>query len=162
MIQKIMLPETNYRIVDYNPSLRKYFESLNREWLEKYFTVEPIDEKYFENPDQEILQKGGAIFFAEVSGDILGVCSLVVTEDGLELAKMAVTEKARGKGLGEFLVTEAIKRAKYMGATKLLLVTNSKLVPAIRLYEKLGFETTFRGQHPKYQRGDVVMEKLLK
>ncbi len=146
------------RIRDYEPQLKKYFESLNREWLEKYFSVEVIDEKYFQNPEMEIIEKGGEIFFAELSGEIVGTCSLIQTENFLELAKMAVTQKAQGFGVGAKLIEEAILRTRKYKTDKLVLITNSQLAPALHLYQKFGFIETFRGQHPKYQRGDVVME----
>lgn len=154
-------PRGKIRILNYSPKLRKYFEALNREWLEKYFSVEAIDKKYFANPESMILDKGGDIFFAEVDGQVLGTCSLLKEGSIWELAKMAVTESARGQGIGEKLVKEAIKRAEHAEAKKLMLVTNSRLIPAIKLYKKLGFYETFRGQHPKYKRGDVVMEMAL-
>lgn len=40
------------RIVEYSPKLRTHFELLNREWLEKHFTVEPLDQKYFSDPKE--------------------------------------------------------------------------------------------------------------
>ncbi len=145
-------------ILPYSSELRPWFESLNREWLEKLFVVEPIDLKYFADPEKEIIAKGGEIYFARIDGEILGTCSLVWDEGELELAKMGVTEKAKGKGIGEALVRHCIERAKAMKVKKLKLVTNSGLIPAIRLYEKMGFVTTYRGPHPKYARGDVFME----
>jgi predicted N-acetyltransferase YhbS len=55
----------------------------------------------------------------------------LLRENGaLELGKMAVTEAARGKGIGELLAREALKRAKKMGAGKVFLITNSRLAPA--------------------------------
>lgn len=149
------------KILNYSPNLERHFESLNREWLEECFSIEPIDLKYFANPKSMIFKKGWEHFFAEVHGKVVGTCALLRDGARWELAKMAVTESARGKGIGKKLVTEAIQRAKLAKARKLLLITNSKLVPATKLYEKFGFKETFRGQHPKYKRGDVVMEKLL-
>lgn len=149
------------KIVNFSPELRGFFESLNREWLERYFSVEPIDIEYFESPEDLILAEGGEIFFAEVDGEILGTCSVVRTEEGFEMAKMAVTAKAQGKGLGRLLAEEAIARAKRMGAEKLMLVTNSQLAPAVGLYRALGFEAIHEGPHPKYRRGNLVMEKNL-
>ncbi len=148
-------------IKDYQPELRKYFESLNREWLEKYFKVEKIDEKYFKDPETEIIKKGGEIFFAELDGKIVGTCSLIQTPDYLELAKMAVTEGVQGRGVGAKLVEEGIARARKLKADKLVLITNSQLTPAIHLYQKFGFQETFRGKHPLYERGDVIMELSL-
>ena len=34
------------------------FKSLNLEWLNKFFKVEPIDELVLNNPKQEIIDKG--------------------------------------------------------------------------------------------------------
>ena len=148
------------RILDFKPELKKYFESLNREWLERYFSVEPADLRFFSNPEKEILKKGGEIFFAELDGKVLGTCTLIQEEKNLfELARLAVTESARGKGIGELLTREAITRAKQRGARKIRLFTNSSLIPAVRLYEKLGFKETYRGQHPKYLRTNLIMER---
>lgn len=148
------------RIRDYQPELRIYFESLNREWLEKLFTVEPIDELYFKDPEGQIIKKDGEIFFAEVDGEIVGTCSLLWDDGHLEMAKMGVTEKSKGLGIGEFLVEEAIKRAKKKNVSKLTLLTNSKLIPAIWLYQKMGFKQIPLGS-VKYARGDVMMERDL-
>jgi putative acetyltransferase len=152
-------------IVNYspkNPAHRAEFERLNREWLEKYFVVEPIDTKYFIAPEKEILEKGGEIFFAEWDGRIVGTCSLIWEEGKLELAKMGVEESAQGKGVGKFLALEGIRRARALGENVLTLVTNSALTPAVSLYKKLGFIETSREQNPKYQRGDLAMELDLK
>jgi GNAT superfamily N-acetyltransferase len=146
------------RIVDYTTELRKDFEALNREWLEKYFTVEPVDLPYFADPEGTILQKGGSIFFAELDGQIVGTCALLDEEEPLELARMAVTASAQGKGIGELLVREAIRRARARGERRLRLNTNSKLVPAVTLYKKLGFKIILEGRHPKYQRPNMIME----
>jgi ribosomal protein S18 acetylase RimI-like enzyme len=150
-----------FNIVNFSPetpSHREEFERLNREWLEKYFVVEAVDKKYFIAPEKEILEKGGEIFFAEAEDHIVGTCSLILEDGKLELAKMGVEESSQGKGVGKFLVVEAIRRARLREADVLTLVTNSSLAPAIGLYKKLGFREIFRGQHPKYLRGDLVME----
>jgi putative acetyltransferase len=148
-------------ILNYSPKIashRDEFERLNRAWLEKYFVVEAVDQKYFIDPEKEILEKNGEIFFAELDGRIVGTCSLILEDGKLELAKMGVEEKIQGQGIGKFLALEAVKRARARGEKVLTLVTNSSLSTAISLYKKIGFREIFRGQHPKYQRGDVVME----
>lgn len=146
------------RIVDYTAELRKDFERLNREWLEKYFTVEPIDLPYFADPEGMILQKGGSIFFAEQDGQIVGTCALLNEKRPLELARLAVTASAQGRGIGELLVREAIRRAKVSGERRLQLYTHSKQVSAVSLYTKLGFKVIFTGRHPTYQRPNMIME----
>ncbi len=155
------------RIVDYKPSLRSSFEKLNREWIERYFEMEEHDHRYFKDPESEIIGLGGDIVFAELGGEIVGTCALLrdglAAEDGgvFELAKLAVSDKAKGQGIGELLSQEILRRAREKGATHVRLTTNTALTPALRLYEKLGFREVFKGQHPKFKRVDLVMEKRL-
>ena len=59
--------------------------------------------------------------------------------DAFELAKMAVDPAARGLGHGDRLIAAAIDFARERGATRVELLTNSMLVPVLRLYEKHGF-----------------------
>lgn len=154
-------------VIAYSPRLKSHFERLNREWIEKYFEIESHDTKLFKNPEKEVIQKGGAIIFAKIGADIVGTCSLLYSDEenggyGYELAKLSVAEAYKGLGLGELLCQEIIRLAKEKGAKTLSLTTNSRLGPAIHLYEKLGFRETFRGHHDKYQRVDLVMAlKLL-
>ena len=115
--------------------------------------------RYFKNPEREILRPGGSILFAQVDSKIVGTCTLLCGVDGYELAKLAVTKSYQGLGIGELLCREIIKIAQTKGAKTLSLTTNSRLGPAVRLYEKLGFHETHRGQHPKYNRVDLVMER---
>lgn len=148
-------------LANLTPVWRKAFESLNREWIEEQFEIEPHDLLVFKDPEKEILQEGGEILFAEVDGEIVGTCALIHSEGKYELAKLAVTKKFKGLGLGELLCAEIGIRAKEKGARALTLTTNSRLIPAVRLYEKLGFQESFRGPHPEYKRVDLTMEKRL-
>jgi len=151
------------KILDFSDSLSPHFEKLNRQWIEKHFELESHDLAVFSDPKKAIVDPGGDIFFAELDGEVIGTCALVkLDEDGVyELAKLAVTDRAKGKGAGKFLSEECIRRARARGAKRLRLTTNSALIPAVTLYEKLGFVVTERGQHPKWKRVDLVMEKDL-
>lgn len=150
------------KIVSYEPRFKKDFETLNREWIEEDFAIEIHDTRLFKNPEREIIQNGGDIVFAQLNGRVVGTCTLLCSEEsGYELAKLAVTKDCKGLGLGELLCLEIIKRARKCGAKTLSLTTNSRLIPAVRLYEKLGFRETSRGQHPKYNRVDLCMELTL-
>lgn len=147
-------------IVDFDPALADHFSRLNIEWLDKYFTVEPIDEELFADPSV-LVRDGGAILFARVDDQIVGTCALQREGESCELTKMAVTERWQGRRIGVKLLRAAIERARELGLPKLHLVTNSKLVPAINLYRKHGFRVTHSGPHPKYDRGDLMMELTL-
>ena len=147
-------------IIGFAPELAEHFSRLNVEWLEKYFTVEPVDEKLFADPSV-IVSGGGDILFARVDGQIVGTCALQREGDDCELTKMAVTQQWQGRRIGAKLLRAAIERARELGVPTLHLITNSKLVPAINLYRKHGFRVTHSGPHPKYDRGDLMMELTL-
>lgn len=135
------------RIVPYDrarPDHRSAFRDLNLAWIEKHFAVEPRDRHELDDPQRHILDRGGEIFLAEAgAGDareVVGACALVVEPDGaLALAKMAVRDDARGRGVGRALGEAAIAAAVARGAASLELLSNRVLTPAIALYRALGF-----------------------
>jgi hypothetical protein len=49
-------------ICDYSSALSPFFKTLNEEWLNKFFVVEPYDATLLENCASEIIEKGGAYF----------------------------------------------------------------------------------------------------
>ncbi|MCH9688038.1 MAG: bifunctional helix-turn-helix transcriptional regulator/GNAT family N-acetyltransferase [Deltaproteobacteria bacterium] len=147
-------------VIEFEPALAEHFARLNLEWLEKYFTVEPVDHELFANPGT-IIEGGGAILFARVGEEIVGTCALLCDEHGCELTKMAVTEQWQGQRIGAKLLEAAIERARGLGVSTVHLITNSTLVPAINLYRQFGFRVTRSGPHPKYDRGDLSMELSL-
>ncbi len=149
------------RIVPFNTALRDHFYRLNEAWLRKYFYVEDIDHRVMSNPESEILERGGSILFAMLGeaapgdaalGDaalgesVVGTCALMPEFDGAqhngvyELTKMAVEEQRQGLGIGRALLEAAIVEFQHLGGRRLFLETNSKLTPAVRLYESMGFE----------------------
>ncbi len=148
-------------ISEYTDAKKESFKSLNYEWLEKYFAVEPVDEKMLSDPRREIIDKGGYIFFAEYNDTIVGTVALInLGGSSFELGKMAVTEKVQGLGIGKKLMEHCLDFAKKTGAKKVLLYSNRKLGSAIHLYTKYGFvEDPVEPGH--YERADIKMVKIL-
>lgn len=145
-------------ITDYTPEWHDAFRSLNREWIDKYFVMEEANYKALDHPGEKILGPGGAILMALRHGQAVGTCALIrMDEETFELAKMGVAPDLRGQGIGWALGKAALAKARQMGATKVYLETNSKLQPAIRMYEKLGFRHVY-GRPSPYERSDVQME----
>ncbi len=154
----------NINIVEYKPEYIEYFRTLNYEWLNKYFSVEEADENILSNPESEIINKEGMIFFAEDNGDILGTAALIKHDNRIyELTKTAVTEKAQGRQIGKKLTLAVIEKAKTLNAEKLILETSMKLNAAYNLYCKLGFEQVEYppGENSKYKRNTIKMELKL-
>ena len=149
-------------IRDFSDDLAGAFHDINVAWIETMFTLEQTDRDVLENPRARIIDKGGAILFAETADlGVVGTCALQKTGEGqFELIKMAVLESARGRKLGEFLLRATIDRAAAMGAETLYLLTNSACAPAIHLYEKAGFvhdAAIMRDFGARYARCDVAM-----
>jgi len=149
--------DTSLAILDYQPEHQPWFETLNRQWIEKYFSMEPPDFQILQNPEESIIKKGGSIFMASYLGEIAGTVALKLVTPGIfELTKMAVNEKYQGKKIGLALAEAAISRAKKSGGKKIILYSNTMLLPAIALYNKLGFrEIPVDGP---YKRTNIKME----
>jgi GNAT superfamily N-acetyltransferase len=154
------------RIVPYDrarPEHPAAFRALNLAWIEQYFTVEPADLRQLDDPEGTILAPGGAILFAETAPgpagaiEILGTCALVAEPDAaFELAKMAVDERARGRGIGRLLGEAALAEARRLRARRVELVSNRSLGPALALYRTLGF-VEVPLPPSEYARADIKM-----
>ncbi len=147
----------------YNPKYLQAYVDLNRQWIEKYFAIEPMDIAQLERPHENILDHGGEIFFLLENQEPIATCAMVPHGHGCyELAKMAVNPKVRGKGYGDLLMEKSLDWAKKKGAEKVILLSNTILEPAISLYKKHGFITTHLGSHPDYKRCNIEMEYLIR
>jgi len=147
-------------ILEYKPEYQPWFEKFNRDWIEKYFWMEPIDVAVLQNPDELILKKGGSILMASCDKEMAGTVALKYVEPGVyEFTKMAVEEKFRGQHIGLLLSEAAIIKARQLGAHKIILYSNTILAPAISLYRKLGFKEV--PVDAVYKRSDIKMELIL-
>ena len=148
---------TSLSILDYQPAHQPAFRALNHEWISHYFTLEPIDNEMLDDPQGYILNPGGHIFMASYDGDLVGTCALINEHGGVyELAKMAVSPRAQGLGIGWALGMAVLDKARELGASRVELLSNSRLTPALKLYEKLGFRHV-PVPPTLYQRTDVKM-----
>ena len=152
---------SNIAIRAYQPEDASAFRSLNEEWITRYFVMEDKDRKNLEDPERTILERGGRILIACDGERRVGCCALLrMSDNEFEVAKMAVTPDYHGKGIGRELLLAAIEEARGLGAERLSLETNRALVPAIRLYESVGFQHRDPSRFIKspYARSDVQME----
>jgi hypothetical protein len=58
-------------IIPFSIELSPVVKALNYEWLEKYFKVEKGDVISLSNPQTEIIDKGGFIYFAKLNNEIV-------------------------------------------------------------------------------------------
>ncbi len=154
--------ESEPRVVPYREEFRGVFDALNREWIEEYFTLEPADREILGDPNGKIIQTGGQVFFVLERGEILGTCAMLRhTADEYEIAKMAVAAKARGRGYGDLLMDACIAFARERGALRVIIVSNTVLEPAIRLYRKHGFVQVPLAKDARYKRANIRLEMEL-
>lgn len=152
------------KIIKYSSKYKSDFKKLNLEWLEHYFEVEPIDKKILNNPEKEVIEYGGMVFFALIDNIPVGTCAMIKTGNGFELSKMAVTESARHRQAGYELCKAAIEFAKGNNAVSVHLRTSHKLKAAISLYTKFGFQALeiSEAKDKKYKRDTFKMILRLK
>ena len=153
--------ENTVEIIPFTIALKEPIKTLNIEWLKKYFKVEPKDEIVLSNPQSEIIDKGGMIFYAQYNNAIIGTVSLIkIDNTTFELSKMAVTDGVQGLGIGKKLMEHCLAVAKENDIQKLILYSNRSLLPAIHLYEKFGFAEVPL-EDGIYERADIKMERII-
>jgi GNAT superfamily N-acetyltransferase len=153
--------QTSLSVRSFQPGDAPHFASLNEAWIREFFSLEEDDRRLLGDPEREILDKGGRILFATLGPEIVGTCALIPLEAGTyELGKMAVRKNEQGHGIGRKLLGRMLEEASAVGARRVILHTNSRLLNAIHLYESFGFRHIpgEQAQHGPYARADVAME----
>ena len=106
-------------IVDYKPEHQPHWERLNREWIKVFFEIEPFDEYVLQNPEEAIIDKGGAVLMATCNDIVAGTVALKkVNDEVYEFTKMAVDENFHRKGIAEALSYASFEKARELGAKK--------------------------------------------
>jgi GNAT superfamily N-acetyltransferase len=92
-----------------------------------------------------------ATVLAVVDGIAVGHGALRRLGEDLEVKRVVVTESGRGRGLSYALMAGLERRARELGATRLILSTGDRQREAVHVYEKIGYVET--DLYPPY---DVV------
>ena len=98
--------------------------------------------------ESSYFSRGGTFFVLETEdSSIIGAYGLYpVDNQTCELRKMYLHEAYRGKGLGKFLLEDALSKARQLGFERMILETASVLKEAIALYKSYGF-VEYNPQH---------------
>lgn len=108
---------------------------------EGYFTPFTLDEEAFRFMSTTFDDDLDASRVALVDGEPTRICKLAIRGERGWIAGIGVAVPHRGKGYGEVLMRAVIDVARDRGLRELWLEVLTPNVAAIRLYEKLGFET---------------------
>jgi ribosomal protein S18 acetylase RimI-like enzyme len=140
------------------PEHASRFAELNRAWLEGYGLMEHSEEAQLASPQAHFVDPGGQIFVALSGDSVVGTCAVLPSGvDEFELAKLTVSPEFRGQGIARRLVERCIAFARDRGARRVMLLSNSQLQPAIRLYESMGFTHRPVPAVTKYEIANVYM-----
>lgn len=97
---------------------------------------------------------------AKENNIIVGFAGIILLPDDAEITNIVTKKNERKKGIGNLLLAKIIEMAKYE-RNNISLEVNEKNVPAIKLYEKYGFEKV--GIRKKYYNGidnAIIMTKF--
>ncbi len=161
------------KIVQYQPESatakrdRAAFERLNRAWIEEYFCIEKEDVEVFENLDTYV-KNGAGVFFAKDGETYLATCMVLPvslgsngaaeSENEWEICKLAADAKNQRHGAGSAVFAACKEYALSKGATRIILLTNTKLKPALHIYEKHGFKVAPLETWNNFSRADIEYE----
>ena len=126
-----------YEITEYSDRLTAAFARLLPQLSERLSVPDP------KTVARLVASSATRLLAAEDAGEVVGMLSLVVYDvpSGRKawIEDVVVDAAARGCGIGEALVRDALLLARSEGATCLLLTSRPSRQAAHRLYEKMGF-----------------------
>lgn len=109
--------------------------------------VAAIEQKYFSVPWSkksfaDSLKLSHTVYVvAEDCGTIAGYCGCYQVLEEAEIVNVAVDESYRGRGVGRKMLEELMRIGLQNGVFAYTLEVRVSNIPAIRLYESLGFES---------------------
>jgi len=118
------------------------------------YSVSDIDNLHIDN------YRGGVFILLREKRVVGFIVIRPITEDCLELKRLYLTSSERGKGLGLFLLNQAIDYAKKNDYKSIRLETSSKFREAVSLYKKHGFFELLEVE--KEPGHDLALEKIIK
>jgi ribosomal protein S18 acetylase RimI-like enzyme len=90
----------------------------------------------------------GRVMVATINNEVVGMCSiqtLISTAEGGIVGlieDMVIKKKYSGRGIGKTLLASIEKWGKLQGMTRLQLLADKNNVPALKFYEKCGWQKT--------------------
>ena len=120
-----------------SPDAARLIAALNAELMAAF--PEP-GATHFSLGDAQVVAGSGAFLVAYLDDAAVG-CGAVRRLDHAtaEIKRMYVAPSVRGQGVGRALVEALEREARLLGVTAVVLETGTRLAPAIKLYEAMGY-----------------------
>ncbi|UUZ80073.1 GNAT family N-acetyltransferase [Paenibacillus sp. P26] len=164
-----MSPLAEIQIRDAGEQDREAIRKLMLEAYEQYATVLSKErwEQYRDSISASVEGEGpSARIVAVLDGEVVGAVQMYLSSEEaygrpeLEIhspiiRSLAVSPKARGRGIATALIKESVRRSLELGASELHLHTSDMMEAAVRLYERLGFE---RAHDKEFHNGETLVK----
>jgi ribosomal protein S18 acetylase RimI-like enzyme len=149
------------QIKSFEDKYHPQFREISLDWLQSNGLYEKADDDLLDNP-QKYLEHGSFIFLAHFNDEIVGTVTLNPLENNsFEIMKLGVIAAYKRLGIGRKLLQTCMDICYKKEVKLITLETSSKLVNAIKLYEKFGFvHTEITASY--YESADVKMELKLR
>ena len=149
-------------VIPYDAKYKEAFIDFNTDWIiDNFGFLEKEDKETFEKIEEELSQ-GAMIYFAIENDTPLATCmTKPMSDDTWEICKLASNKRKPHRGCGSAVFEAAMGWAINHGAKKLFIISNSKLKPALHIYEKYGFNE-IKLDNYEYIRGNIAFEKIVK
>ncbi|MEG0108909.1 MAG: ribosomal protein S18-alanine N-acetyltransferase [Lachnospiraceae bacterium] len=111
---------------------------------------------------ETFLQEHSFMFAADEEGQLKGYCVVYSLFEEAELARIAVEESTRKKGVGDLLMEELFKQCKERQIHRIILEVRGSNEAAVGLYKKHGFEAfaVRKAYYHHPEEDGIMMEKL--
>ena len=102
------------------------------------------------------------VFFLRCEmGDVATATGCLLADGTGRIHMVGAHPSASGRGYGIYVVLEAMRALQALGVTRCTLATDDFRLPAIRIYERLGFEPDYAPDDAEMaQRWAAIAEKL--
>lgn len=146
------------KIIEYQEKYKQDFIDFNKTWIiDNFGFLEREDMEIFDHIET-LLAEGAMIFFAVENDTALATCMAMPKENHTwELCKLGSSKQIPHPGAGTAVFEAAMNYAVEHGAKRIFLLSNSKLKPALHIYEKYGFREIKLNDY-EYIRGDIAFE----
>lgn len=106
---------------------------------------------------EELSSNNSKYIVAISKGKVIGFAGIKIAYDQADIMNIVTKKDYRNKGIGTLLLNELISICKEFKANSIFLEVNENNKPAIKLYEKVGFESiSIRKNYYKDKNGIVM------
>lgn len=82
----------------------------------------------------------GIVMLSQLNDEISGIAIALLDGEYYRITTIGVLEKYRNQGVGTSLYFPLMKKLNHLGVDKVILDVHSKNTPAVKMYQKLGFQ----------------------